>query len=204
GRARPGAARSAVERAAGGGARVIKVALAGEPRLDHASLRAAVAQAHARGLRVAAHALGREDASEAAEAGVDVLAHAPLERMSDDDASEWSGEAVITTLVAFGASAPALANIAKLRVTGATVLYGTDLGNVREVGIDARELEAMIDAGMEPRAILEAGTSAPAAFWGLSDLGELAPGKAASFLLCDEDPFLDPRTLAAPSSVFID
>jgi imidazolonepropionase-like amidohydrolase len=57
---------------------------------------------------------------------------------------------------------------------------------------------------MDGAAILAALTTAPAKQWGWADLGALAPGMAASFLVVDGDPLADPLVLAAPREVWID
>jgi imidazolonepropionase-like amidohydrolase len=199
----PAAAEAAVQSLVAGGAGVIKVPVTGSPALDEASLAAAVSAAHALGVKVAAHATGDGYAAQAAAAGVDVLAHTPVETLSTDTLAAWKGRAVITTLMAFGGGADTLANLAALRGQGATVLYGTDFGNVREPGIYAGEIAAMQSAGMDGAAILAAGTSAPAAYWGMDQLGAIAAGKDASFLVLARDPLLDPTVLAEPDAVWI-
>src|SRR6185436_1172042 len=127
----------------------------------------AVEEAHARGLKVAAHALSDDEAARAARAGVDVLAHTPVAALSKKTIALWSDRAVISTLRAFGGSKTALSNLRALRDAGATVLYGTDFGNTTTPGIDGNELELLTQAGLDGAAILDAGTSTPAAFWGL-------------------------------------
>ncbi len=82
------------------------------------------------------------------------------------------------------------------------VLYGTDLGNSPVLGIDTDELALLRRAGLSPQEVLDAATARPAAFWGLSDLGALEPGHAASLLVLDEDPLEDPSTLARPWAVW--
>lgn len=59
-------------------------------------------------------------------------------------------------------------------------------------------------AGMTGAEILSSGTTIPATFWGLDELGAIAPGKSASFLLLDADPTSDPMTLSRPVAVYID
>ena len=95
-------------------------------------------------------------------------------------------------------------NLAGMRKAGATVLYGTDLGNTSTAAIDPGEITALLDAGLDGEAILEAGTSAPAAYWGFSDLGRIEEGKAASFLVLDRDPLEDPLALSEPVEVWMD
>ena len=108
---------------------------------------------------------------------------------------------MITTLAAFGGGSATVANLAALRARGTIVLYGTDFGNRRTAGIDAAELALMSAAGMDGAAILAAGTQVPAEYWGFSELGRIAPGKAADLLVLDADPLVDPLTLARPLAV---
>lgn len=193
---------AAVDRLAARGVRVIKVPLTGERQLDDATLAAVVERAHGHGLKVAVHALTEDAARRAALAGADVLAHTPTEPLSDETLARWAERAVISTLGAFGGASRE--NLARLHAAGATVLYGTDLGNTRDARIDPREIAALREVGLDGAAILAAGTRAPAAFWGMDDLGALEPGRAASFLLLDADPLLAPETLSTPRAVYLD
>ena len=60
---------------------------------------------------------------------------------------------------------------------GATVLYGTDSGNTQFAGIQPGELSGLTSAGLDAAVIIVAGTSEPAQFWNLPDLGGLAIGQ---------------------------
>src|SRR6185312_8649165 len=115
-----------IDRLAAHGARVIKLAL-DDDGLAPALIPVAVAAAHAHGLEVAVHALTEQSAARAAAAGVDILAHTPVEPLSDASVAAWRGRAVISTLAAFGGSDTAVDNLRRLRAAGATILYGTDL-----------------------------------------------------------------------------
>jgi imidazolonepropionase-like amidohydrolase len=192
-----GEAVAAVEALAAAGAVAIKLPITGEPVLDEDALRAAASRAHELGLRVASHALRSAEALLAAEVGVDVLAHTPVETLSEEAISAWADRAVISTLRAFGGSETAVDNLRRLRAAGAVVLYGTDFGNTRTAGIDPDELSLLRSAGLDSGAILTAATSAPAAFWGLDGLGSLDVGDDASFLLLSDDPFADPTAFAS-------
>lgn len=185
------------------GAALIKLPVDGGPQLEEATLAAVVEAAHARDMRVSVHALGDADARLAAQIGADVLAHTPVQALTPDTLEAWRGRAVISTLAAFGGGPSTLANLTALREREVTVLYGTDFGNTSTAGIDPAEITRLVDAGLTGEEILAAGTSAPAAFWGLDDLGALAPGKAASFLVLSEDPTLEPLTLATPVAVHL-
>ncbi|MCA9691132.1 MAG: amidohydrolase family protein [Myxococcales bacterium] len=198
------AAVAAVDALADAGVDLIKIPITGGVDLPGDAIKAAVERAHARGLKVASHALADAEASAAAGHGVDALAHTPTEALAPASISALAGKAVITTLAAFGGGAPTLQNLAALRSAGATILYGTDFGNTAEAGISRRELELMMDAGLDGEAILAAGTSTPASYWGLDTLGELATGKAASLLVLAEDPLINPLTLAEPVAVLFE
>jgi len=161
----------------------------------------AVEAAHAKGLKVAVHALSDEAAARAAAAGADVLAHTPVEPLSDATVAAWRGRVVISTLAAFGGSASAVDNLRRLRAAGVTVLYGTDLGNLRDEGPSADEVELLHAAGLDDAAITDAMTTAPVAYWGF-DLG-LAPGREATFLVLDRDPRRDASALLAPRAVYV-
>lgn len=187
---------SAIARIAERGGRVVKLAL--DPGgLPDELAPIAVAAAHARDMKVAVHALSDAAAARAAAAGADVLAHTPVEPLSPATISAWRDRAVISTLAAFGGSAPAISNLRALRDAGATVLYGTDLGNLRDAGPSESEVELLARAGLGDAAIADAMTTVPAAYWGLT----FDPG--ASYLVVDADPRRDARTLLAPREVWL-
>ena len=199
------AARAAVDRLHAAGAKVIKVPVTEAPVLGLPVLTAVVERAHELGLKVGAHALSDDQAATAALAGVDVLVHAPTEALSDATVAAWADRAVVSTLGAFGAGpATPSGTLRRLREAGAVVLYGTDFGNTTTPGIDPREVRFLAEAGLDGAAVIASATSAPAAYWGFSDLGAIEPGKAASFLVLAADPLVDPNALAAPEAVWID
>lgn len=183
-----------IDRLADEGAAVIKLALdpGGLPR-DFVDT--AIEKAHARGLRVAVHALTEEAAARAAAAGADILAHTPAEPLSDATVAAWKKGAVISTLAAFG-SADAVENLRKLRAAGATILYGTDLGNVRTDGVSADELALLRKAGMDDAAITDAMTTTPIAFWHLA-------AAADTYLELDGDPRKNADVFLHPHAVVV-
>ena len=194
--------RATVVRLGLSGAGVIKLAVTGSELDDHA-LKATVLQAHMSKLRVAGHAIASDDVVRAAFAGVDILAHTPVEKLSRHAIDQWATGPVITTLVAFGAGDAAIDNLRRLRERGALVLYGTHLGNTSTTGISADEIRAMQRAGMTGSEIVKAGTTVPAAYWRFRALGTIAPGYAASVLVLSADPYDDPVTLASPLAVYV-
>jgi imidazolonepropionase-like amidohydrolase len=84
------------------------------------------------------------------------------------------------------------------------VLYGTDFGNTSSLGPSASEIDGLSAAGMDAAAIVAALTSEPASYWGFEELGSLETGKAASFLVLERDPLVDPGALANPIEVYVD
>jgi imidazolonepropionase-like amidohydrolase len=144
-------AREAVARLAGRGAAIVKVAIEPSegPVLSLDELQEITRAAHARDLRVAAHALDATSVRAALDAGIDVLAHTPVETLPEEVVKQAGsrGVAVISTLRAFGARASALSNLAALAAAGCSVAYGTDLGNgAIRPGLDAKEIGLLTDA----------------------------------------------------------
>jgi imidazolonepropionase-like amidohydrolase len=162
-----------------------------------------VKHAHQLERRVACHALGDREAAIAADAGCDVLAHTPIDPLTDATVAKWKGRHVISTLAAFGGSPAAIDNLRRLRAAGAIVLYGTDLGNLQADGPSAEEIALLGKAGLDAPAIVDAMTSAPARFWGLSALGAIQPGHEASFVVVGADPRVDPTAILQRKAVWL-
>ncbi|MGH8921532.1 MAG: amidohydrolase family protein, partial [Actinomycetes bacterium] len=90
----------------------------------------------------------------------------------------------------------ALTMVAQLNQAGVSILAGTDAGasgTVHGASIH-HELELLVRAGLPPSQALTAATAAPAARFGLTDRGRIAPGLAADLLLVDGDPTVDITT----------
>lgn len=193
----PSEAREAVARLADFGAAMIKVAIepSAGPVLEPESLAALIDAAHGRGLKVAAHALDAASVAAALNAGVDVLAHTPVEPLPDPlvAALGSAGVTVISTVRAFGAKASTVANLEALAAAGCPVVYGTDLGNEGiSPGIDAAELEILERALGGPEHALAAATSAAGALAGVG--GTISVGAPADLVWCPSfDGFADLR-----------
>jgi hypothetical protein len=187
--------RATIDRLAGEGARVVKLAL-DDDGLAPALVPIAVEAAHAHHLRVAVHALSDASAARAAAAGADVLAHTPVEPLAPATIAAWRGRAVISTLAAFGGGTAAIANLRALRAAGAIVLYGTDLGNTRDDGPSRDELALLGAAGLDDAAITAAMTTAPLAYWGITV-------DAGTYLELAADPRRDASVLLAPRAAYL-
>jgi hypothetical protein len=157
----PDAAAAAVAEQQAAGASVIKVTLNSDagPTPSDALLGGLIAAARASDLPVYAHAQGAGQAERAFTAGVDVLAHAPFSEMLSDElltAMVAKRMRWISTLRIHGWGSQtrefevASDNIRRFAAAGGQVLYGTDAGNgPLTVGVNAHELAALVDAGVD-------------------------------------------------------
>ena len=200
-------ARSAVARLAQEGVCAVKLALDRRFQLLAPEVaRAAAQEAHARGLRVFAHALDALSVRAALDAGADVLAHAPVEALPEELVREAGarGLSVLSTLHAFGGGEVQLGNVARLRAAGCAIVYGTDLGNDNTApGICARELELLALAGLSPVEIFLAATARAAEILGAPQLGHLGSGAPAHLLALACDPAGDASVLARPAFLIV-
>jgi imidazolonepropionase-like amidohydrolase len=81
-------------------------------------------------------------------------------------------------------------NLAKLNAAGVTIGFGTDAGV--SVGWPAHaELTDMVKVGMTPAQVIVAATKTSAAILKLDQLGGIAPGKSADFIVLDGNPLDD-------------
>ena len=94
----------------------------------------------------------------------------------------------------------------RLLVAGVDLVLGTD------AGVPARhffgyvghtELERFVRLGMTPMQAIVAGTSLPAERLGLSEMGTIAAGKAAGFVILDANPLEDIRNTRTISQVYL-
>jgi imidazolonepropionase-like amidohydrolase len=91
-------------------------------------------------------------------------------------------------------------NLAKLNAAGIRIALGTD-GNVPWA--HHLEMEDMVAAGMTPAQVLVAATRNGAEFLKLSDLGTIAVGKSADFIVLDANPLDDIKNTRRISDVYL-
>jgi imidazolonepropionase-like amidohydrolase len=213
-------ARQAVRLAHKYGATIIKTCATGgvlsmvdavdAPQLTQAELDALVSEAHALGLKTAAHAHGAEGAKRAIRAGIDSIEHGSF--MDDEalDMMKQRGTYYVPTLMAIQGLKEQIAKAANIPPTirekaeramnGAPQTFKRALANGVKIGMgtdaavyphgrNTEEFHQMVDLGMKPIDALKAGTSADADLLGLSDkIGTLEAGKLADIVAVPGDP----------------
>jgi imidazolonepropionase-like amidohydrolase len=93
-------------------------------------------------------------------------------------------------------------NLARLSGAGVKIAYGTDAGI--SVGWNAlTELSDMVTAGMTPVQVLTAATKTSAAVLHLDQLGTIAAGKSADFVVLDANPLDDIANMRRISRVYL-
>jgi len=213
-------ARKATRRMIKAGARAIKVMAtagmmtlgqrAGAPQLTIAEMRACVEEAHKAGLKVAAHAEGREGAANAIEAGVGSIEHGHglddelLERMAAERVALVPTIACDRAITRLGPQAgipkfivddcarlaPSLEQALRRAIEiGVPIVAGNDGGApLTHPGDIVDELEIYVEMGMSPVQALASATTAAAGLLGLPDVGLVDPGQRADLLVLDGDP----------------
>jgi len=182
------------------------------PSLDLDTITALTKAAHSRGLVVVAHVHSTAGVGEVVSAGVDVVAHVPVDgeldkalagRIAEAGIAVGPTLATIENVLGAGASggrgqqgppySRAEENVGRLVDAGATILAGTDAPNPGTVfGASLhRELELLGRCGLTPAQALHAATAAAARVFGLSDRGQIAPGQRADLVLVSGDPLAD-------------
>jgi imidazolonepropionase-like amidohydrolase len=168
----------------------------GQRGLDPQVLRAIVVRAHRDGLPVATHVTTSADFHNALAAGVDEIAHLPLEPIAADDAARAARQhvTVVTTLLSHRPTPEGIipihqANLALLKRAGVNVVLGTDNGEKTVVD----EALALAHFGVYTNAEILAmwTTATPRAIFPKRKIGQLADGYEASFLALDANPLDD-------------
>ena len=97
-------------------------------------------------------------------------------------------------------------NVAVLGNAGVKLILGTDVGGNTGGALlgwtEHIELENMVDAGMTPAAAIAAATKGSAEALRLGQLGTIAQGKSADFIVLDADPLADIANSRRISAVY--
>ncbi len=211
------------------GAGVIKTAATGgvygqaegedvdDAELTYEELAALAGEAHRRGRKVAAHALGTQGIRNAVLAGVDTVEHGVF--LTEDIVGEMRrrGTVLCPTVEVYrriaagtesgGAPEYAVRKAAAVvdghRVSmemaldaGVPVIAGTDAGapGMPHPSL-VDEMEALVDCGLSSLDAVRAATSRAADALGRPRIGRIAPGCAADLVMVDPDPFADVAAL---------
>lgn len=203
------------------GARVVKICATAGVMSDEASvgaqqpslteMRAVVEEAHRHGLKVAAHAVGREGIVAASTAGVDSVEHISMLDAASAEVLRRNGTFVTPTLYLLEAVDPASlppAQLAKgLQIKDASkaafqvalkthlkIVFGTDAG-VFPHGENAREFHVRTQLGQSPIDAVRSATVTAAELLGVPDRGQIKAGLLADLVAVEGDPLADIRTL---------
>jgi imidazolonepropionase-like amidohydrolase len=96
-------------------------------------------------------------------------------------------------------------SLARLNAAGARIILGSDTGLPDHFFgfAEQRELQLMVAAGMTPAQVIVAATSRPAEYLRLRNIGTLAAGKSADFLVLDANPLDDITNTRRISKVYL-
>lgn len=194
------------------------------PALGIPTLRALVAGAHHRGLLTVAHVVTAAAFDRGLDAGVDILTHAPVDRVLAEGTVRRmrdQGTLAAPTLVMMDVMARKLLgdraedgfsaareSVRSLHAAGIPILAGTDANESPFAPVPHGpslhdEIGYLQQAGLTVADALRAATSATAAALQLGDRGRLEVGRRADLVLTDRDPLRDPSVLRGPSAVWI-
>ncbi len=189
----------------------------GSAALDLATIAALVEAAHQAGLKVIAHVTTLAALTNTADAGVDILTHAPLDADVDDNlASSLAARGIVSVptlimmrtvaglagrLPTYGSAidyAHARSTVSAFHQAGITILAGTDANTAPASPAPIQhgeafhdELRLLVEAGLTPVEALRSATVVPAEFFGFTDRGVIEAGRRADLLLVAGDPTRD-------------
>ena len=97
-------------------------------------------------------------------------------------------------------------NVPKMVAAGARLVLGTDAGITARHAFgwaDHHEIARWVDLGLTPAQAIAAATARPAELLGIKDLGTLAVGKSADFIVLDANPLENIRNTRKIASVYL-
>ena len=97
-------------------------------------------------------------------------------------------------------------NVPKMVAAGARLVLGTDAGITSRHAFgwaDHHEMARWVELGLTPAQAIVAATSRPAELLGIADMGTLAAGKSADFIVLTANPLDDIRNTRRIASVYL-
>jgi imidazolonepropionase-like amidohydrolase len=193
------------------GADYIKLVSETPGGFDQQTFSALTQASHQLNKTVICHAIDYESTKKAIAARVDQVHHTPLDKALDISlatllrSNNQISVPTLTKMRAVAHSYPKTRSYSAARDTvrllnsmSVPILAGSDGGYM--AGIPAPvpfgssvhlEMELLVEAGLSTIQALQAATSLPAKYFGLTDRGVIAPGMRADLLLIDGDPIAD-------------
>ena len=113
-----------------------------------------------------------------------------LNAQERDNADYWRGKPVYKWRKYQQYGEQVLESAANIAASDAKIAFGTDIGMIPHAD-GWKEFVAMVNNGIDPVRALRAATSVAAELLDRSDLGVIAPGKAADIVAMPGDPFTD-------------
>lgn len=179
----------------------------GIPMFTPEELAGIIKTAHGRGVRVSAHISVAKDLVLALDAGVDDMAHMITDPLPADLVQRlvstgitWEPTIELWKNVGQGMDRYVIENLRSFARAGGKVALGTDYEGYYtpfQLGMPIKEMEWMLEAGLSPMQIIEAGTRQAAYVCGLEkELGTLEAGMIADILVVQGDPLQDIHVLA--------
>jgi imidazolonepropionase-like amidohydrolase len=176
------------------------------PMLTTEQVEAIVATAHRHRTRVSAHATVSTDLKRAIAEGVDDVAHMIVDPLNDDlikamidRGMYWEPTLELWKNVGQSQDANVIENLRRYVAAGGQVALGTDFEGYTtpfQLGMPAKEIAWMSEAGMTPMQIIVAATKNAAHVSNVkNDLGTLETGKIADVLIVKGNPLQDLQTL---------
>ena len=191
---------------------------------DERLLAVAVEESHQAGFKIACHAVDATSCRIAARAGVDSLEHGIYLSPEDAQAMAQHNTYLVPTMSVWDAMLyyarevewpeaskkraedfreHSRAAVSSAILAGVPIALGTDAGGgAARHGRIAREVELMIECGMEPHAALIAATSSAAKLLEERQRGTIEVGKIADLVLLDANPLEDAGALRLIAAVF--
>jgi imidazolonepropionase-like amidohydrolase len=189
------------------GAGVIKTCMDPGEQFSEADLAVMADATHRVELQLAVHVWYESSVQKALRAGADTIEH--LTPLSEETIALFleSGAALVPTAhvvlgtdlskapaklrARFEAERPlARDGLRRAALAGVRIGFGSDTGELPH-GENARELLALVDAGLSPLEAVRAATSTAAEILDLDDRGVIAPGRLADLIAVPGDPLAD-------------